>query len=160
MSAVGEEILIREWRIEDTDGICEIYRLLTGAPVTDDFKRKVQGSARSSASGVHLVAVSEGKIVGFIISYILPFGFGAEDRAYISTMGVHPRVMGRGIGVKMTKNLFSYYKKHNISIVYTSVKWSSTDLLSFFKTLGFDSSNYLNLKLDLEPPDELITGGI
>lgn len=160
MNAVGEEIAIRELRIEDTDEICEIYRLITGATVTDDFRKMVLGRVRSCASDAHFVAASADGVIGFIISYILPFGFGAEDCAYIATMGVHPRFMGQGIGVKMTKSLFSYYKEHNISIVYTSARWDSTDLLSFFKTMGFERSNYLNLKLDLEPPDEMIAGHI
>lgn len=149
MDSVGEEVSIREWKAEDADEICKIYSLITSTPVSADFKKMVLARARKCGSDAHFVAEIEGKIVGFIISYILPFGFGAEDCAYIATMGVHPKTMGQGVGVKMTKELFAFYRKNGISRVYTSVRWDSTDLLSFFRTMGFDRSNFLNLRLDL-----------
>ena len=34
--------------------------------------------------------------------------------------------------------------------IYTSVRWDSTDLLSFFKTLGFQRSDFINLHKSLE----------
>ncbi|PIP35560.1 MAG: GNAT family N-acetyltransferase, partial [Desulfobacterales bacterium CG23_combo_of_CG06-09_8_20_14_all_52_9] len=34
--------------------------------------------------------------------------------------------------------------------VHTSVQWDSTDLLSFFKTLGFNRSNFINLSKTLD----------
>jgi hypothetical protein len=49
----------------------------------------------------------------------------------------------------MTKEIFMFYKARGISAVYTSVRWDSTDLLSFFKTVGFERSNYINLKYDI-----------
>ncbi|RPJ10835.1 MAG: GNAT family N-acetyltransferase, partial [Desulfobacteraceae bacterium] len=41
-------------------------------------------------------------------------------------------------------------REKGIKDVYTSVRWDSVDLLSFFKTLGFDRSNFINLKKSLE----------
>ena len=34
--------------------------------------------------------------------------------------------------------------------IYTSVRWDSTDLLSFFKTLGFQRSDFISLHKSLE----------
>jgi hypothetical protein len=58
--------------------------------------------------------------------------------------------MGQEIGASLAKEIFEYYKAHGIDNVYTSVRWDSTDLLSFFKTLGFDRSNFINLRKVLE----------
>jgi len=33
--------------------------------------------------------------------------------------------------------------------IYTSVRWDSTDLLSFFKAVGFERSDFINLRKDL-----------
>ncbi len=41
-------------------------------------------------------------------------------------------------------------KSKGIENVYTSVRWNSSDLLSFFKTLGFDRSNFINLRKAIE----------
>lgn len=148
---LGErDISIRRWRTEDVDEICEIYSLITNKAVDADFKRIVLERAQKvGIEDGHFVAVSDGKIVGFMISYILPFGFGAEDCAYIATMGVHPKYMDQGVGAGMTKEIFMFYKARGITNVYTSVRWDSTDLLSFFKTMGFERSNYINLKQNI-----------
>ncbi|WP_136806572.1 GNAT family N-acetyltransferase [Desulfosediminicola flagellatus] len=143
-------VSIRRWKAGDVDDICEIYSLLTNKGVDADFKRMVLERAQSiGMEDGHFVAELDGKIIGFMISYILPFGFGSEDCAYVATMGVHPKFMDQGIGAGMTKEVFMFYKARGISTVYTSVPWDSTDLLSFFKTMGFERSNYINLKHDL-----------
>ena len=59
---------------------------------------------------------------------------------------IEPKFMGQGIGKKLGEKLFDYYKALGIENVYTSVRWDSTDLLSFFKTLGFDRGNFINLR--------------
>ncbi|SHO44102.1 GNAT family N-acetyltransferase [Desulfopila aestuarii] len=144
-------VSIRRWRTEDVDEICQIYNLITNKGVDADFRRMVLERAQSKGvEDGHFVAESGGKIVGFMISYILPFGFGAEDCAYIATMGVHPKYMDQGIGAGMTKEVFMFFKARGISTVYTSVRWDSTDLLSFFKTMGFERSNFINLKKTLD----------
>jgi ribosomal protein S18 acetylase RimI-like enzyme len=58
--------------------------------------------------------------------------------------------MGMGIGARLAEEIFKYYKAQGIDKVYTSVRWDSTDLLSFFKTLGFDRSNFINLRKNIE----------
>jgi ribosomal protein S18 acetylase RimI-like enzyme len=143
---------IRRWKAEDVDQICEIYSLITKKAFDADFKRMVLERAQSvGTEDGPFVAESDGKIVGFLISYILPFGFGAEDCAYIATMGVHPHYMDQGIGAGMAKEIFMFFKARGITNVYTSVRWDSTDLLSFFKAMGFERSNFINLKQKLVP---------
>jgi len=145
-----KEVSIRRWKADDVEEICEIFSLITNKGVDADFKRMVLERAQKvGIEDGHFVAELQGKIVGFMISYILPFGFGAEDCAYIATMGVHPKYMDQGIGAGMTKEIFMFFKSRGITNVYTSVRWDSTDLLSFFKTMGFERSNYINLKQSL-----------
>jgi N-acetylglutamate synthase-like GNAT family acetyltransferase len=73
-------------------------------------------------------------------------GFGIEKSAWIATLGVKPEYMGQGIGKNLAMKIFEYYKSEGIENVYTSVRWDSPDLLSFFKTMGFDRSNFINLR--------------
>jgi hypothetical protein len=54
--------------------------------------------------------------------------------------------MGQGLGARMAEEIFKFYTAEGIKNVYTSVRWDSTDLLSFFKTLGFDRSDFINLR--------------
>jgi ribosomal protein S18 acetylase RimI-like enzyme len=155
MDSVGREVIIRKWREEDADEICEIYNLITNKDVNFDFKQKVLLRSKEVGPDAHFVAEIDRQIVGFLISYILPFGFGAEECGYISTMGVHPKHMGKGLGAAMIKSLFEFYSAQNVTRVYTSVRWDSTDLLSFFKTTGFERSNFINLHKKLGADAEI-----
>ena len=81
-----------------------------------------------------------------MVSYILTAGFGMPKSAWIATLGVDTGCMGQGIGATLAEEILKYYRAQGIENVYTSVRWDSTDLLSFFKTLGFDRSNFINLR--------------
>jgi N-acetylglutamate synthase-like GNAT family acetyltransferase len=85
-----------------------------------------------------------------MISYIVTGGFGEAKSAWIATLGVDPNFMGMGIGASLAHEILRFYKTEGIENVYTSVRWDSTDLLSFFKTLGFDRSNFINLRKVLD----------
>jgi len=140
-----ENIQIRRLMKEDVDQISRIYADITMNDVDPDFKRVVEDHARSDDEAC-FVAESDGKVVGFMISYIITAGFGMAKSAWIATLGVDPSCMGQGIGAGLAEETFKYYKSQGIENVYTSVRWDSTDMLSFFKTLGFDRSNFINLR--------------
>lgn len=140
-----EDILIRELAIKDVEEISDIYSGIIQKPVKPDFKELIQRHAKRKED-LCFVAESGGKVIGFMVSYILTLGFGIEKSAWIATLGVAPEYMGQGIGKKLGEKLFDYYKALGIENVYTSVRWDSPDLLSFFKTLGFDRSNFINLR--------------
>ena len=136
---------IRRLRIEDAEEITRIYAEITRRPVEPDFKKVVEEHAQSEDEAC-FVAEHQGKVVGFMISYILTAGFGETKSAWIATLGVDPNCMGRNIGASLATEIMSYYQAQGVENVYTSVRWDSTDLLSFFKTLGFDRSNFINLR--------------
>ena len=143
-----ENIRIRELEASDTDDIADIYASIVRKPVDKDFKALIEKHAHSE-NDICFVAELDGRVIGFMISYILTFGFGIEKSAWIATLGVDPEYMGQGIGDRLAREIFKLYKRMGINRVYTSVRWDSTDLLSFFKTLGFDRSNFINLKKEL-----------
>jgi ribosomal protein S18 acetylase RimI-like enzyme len=136
---------IRRLKKEDADEIGRIYAAITMKSVNDDFKRVVEDHAGRDNQAC-FVAEIEGKVVGFMISYILTAAFGIPNSAWIATLGVDPDCMGQGIGAGLADEIFKFYRAKGIDNVYTSVRWDSTDMLSFFKTLGFDRSNFINLR--------------
>jgi ribosomal protein S18 acetylase RimI-like enzyme len=140
-----ENIQIRRLKIEDTEEITRIYAAITRKPASPDFKRVVEDHARRE-DGACFVAEMNGQVVGFMISTILTAGFGMPKSAWIATLGVSPDHMGQGIGAAMAEEIFAFYRSHGIENLYTAVRWDSTDMLSFFKTLGFDRSNFINLR--------------
>lgn len=140
-----KNLVIRRLVKEDAEDVDRIYAAITRKPVSADFKRVVADHAHREDSAC-FVAEINGKVVGFMISYILTAGFGMTQSAWIPTLGVSPDHMGQGIGAALAQEIFAFYRSRGIENVYTSVRWDSTDMLSFFKTLGFDRSNFINLR--------------
>ena len=51
----------------------------------------------------------------------------------------------RGIGKAMLDKLFESFRRKEITNVYTAVRWDAVDMLSFFKSVGFGRSDFINL---------------
>jgi len=143
-----DNILIRKLSGEDAEEISKIYLSITKTTNADDFRKIVAKQAQRDEDA-SFVAELNGKVVGYLISYTLIGGFGIAKSAWVANIGVNPKFMGQGIGEKMAEAIFKYYRNKGIKDIYTSVTWDSTDLLSFFKTLGFDRSEFINLKRSL-----------
>ena len=123
-----ENIQIRPMAIEDADKIGDIYAAIIQKPAEADFKRVIENHALREEDAC-FVAEMDGRVVGFLVSYILTMGFGIAKSAWIATLGVDPKCMGQGIGEMMAKETFRYYQSIGIKNVYTSVRWDSPDLL-------------------------------
>ena len=143
-------MLIRRINAEDTDDISRIQGVITKDPLKVDFRRII-GEQLRRAEDASFVAEVEGKVVGYMISYIVYGGYGLEKSAWIAMLGVDPRFMGQGVGKRLAEEILRVYQEQGIRNVFTTVRWDSVDLLSFFKTLGFDRSSFINLRKKLEP---------
>jgi N-acetylglutamate synthase-like GNAT family acetyltransferase len=143
-----EHLVIRALKKEDATDIDRINDVITKNPVKDEFKRMVEELAESRGN-MSYIAEFDGQVVGYMITYLLLGGFGIGKSAWIATVGVEPKFMGQGIGKALAKKIFELYYQKGIKNIYTSVRWDSTDMLSFFKTMGFDRSNFINLKKEM-----------
>jgi predicted N-acetyltransferase YhbS len=144
-----EDALIRKLKAKDAEDISRIYAAITQTPVKDDFIQIITGQVNRKEDA-SFVAELDGSIVGYMISIVISGGFGIKKSTWISNMGVNPKFMGQGIGESLAKKIFEFSREKGIKDIYTSVRWDSPDLLSFFKTLGFDRSNFINLRKILE----------
>ncbi len=144
-----DKILIRRIREGDGEKISQISAAITQAKVKINFKEIVAMEARKAENASFVAVVGE-EVAGYMISYIVSGLFGIEKSAWITMLGVDPKYMDRGIGKRLADEIFSFYKARGIKNIFTSVRWDSTDILSFFKTLGFGRSSFINLGRVLE----------
>ena len=144
-----DNLLIRELKQEDADTLGEINASIVKRPNKINFQRIIEEQERNSGVKSFVAEVGD-KVVGYMISYTLSGGFGMDKSAWIAIVGVDPKYMGRGIGKKLAEETFKFYKEKGIKHVYTSCRWDSTDMLSFLKTLGFDRSDFINLRKQFE----------
>lgn len=136
---------IREIDHNDEEAVQRIRTLISKDQADFDLKKIID----QQTTGLNIVALIDNKIVGYMISNVLHAGFGLDKSAWIISMGVDPDFMGQGIGKKLANRIIDTYRSQKIKYIFSSVAWDSIDLLSFFKTLGFGRSEFINLRKKL-----------
>lgn len=99
---------------------------------------------------INLGAEIDGKLVAFVFAETRLWEFGrAEKTGWIKMLEVDPEYQGRGIGRKLMEHLINHFKRINIQKIRTLVEWYEGDLISYFKSLGFDLLNMVPLEKEL-----------
>jgi len=137
-------VRVRKITVKDVPQIIEIQESITKKNVSKAWIQSIEAHLRKH-DVVGFVALRDDGVVGFIIGEIKGPGFGIEKSGWIVVVGVCARCMGIGIGRALAKKLFEYFKKRGIQDIYTAVRWDAIDMLSFFKSTGFDRSEFINL---------------
>lgn len=146
----SKTIKIRNLTVADLPQVIHIQEVITKKKM-GPRKLTQWGDYIQKDSSLCLVALDKDQVVGFIISEIMNNSFGLDQSGWIKIIGVHPKYMGTGIGQSLIAQLLVQYKKKKIAEIYTAARWDSVDLLSFFKSVGFDRSNFINLYKKLQP---------
>jgi len=138
-------IKLRKLTARDIPQTIAIHSAITKKKASRKWVQQMVKDHLRKQQGVGFVAEKERQVVGFIIGEIKGEGFGLEKSGWLEVVMVHPRQMGTGIGYAMARKLFDFFRRRGIRDVYTSVLWDAVDMLSFFKSLGFDRSTFINL---------------
>ena len=143
------DITVRSMKEKDINQAADIHQRVireglgqsTKYAIENLFKTFIKKSPKTC-----IVAEKDGRVVGFIIGFIKEWGFGVERSGWIEMVEVDPKLMGEGIGKMLGEALIQQFKDEKINEVYTSIKWDSSDLIAFFKSIGFDKSGFINLE--------------
>jgi len=104
---------------------------------------------------MNLGAEIDGKLVGFVFAESRLWEFGlAEKAGWIKVLGIDPDYKGRGIGRKLGETLLNHFKRNKVRKVRTLVNWYDGEMISYFKSLGFDILNMIPLEKDLEDEEK------
>ncbi len=144
-----DTVNIREITLNDEKAIQNIRKAISEDDGEVNFEKIIGKQLSEDSDKSSLVAEIDGVVVGYMISTSLYAGFGIKKSAWIMAIGVHPDFMGQGIGLKLARKICEIYKNKGVKNIYSSVLWDSTDVLSFFKKLGFERSEFINLKKKL-----------
>ncbi len=99
---------------------------------------------------LNLGADIDGKLAGFIFGEVKIWEFGRGERTgWIKVLGVDQELQGMGVGYKLGKTLLDHFRKKNVRKVRTLVDWYEGDLISYFKSLGFNMLSMLPLEKEI-----------
>jgi ribosomal protein S18 acetylase RimI-like enzyme len=146
---ITKTFTIRPLAARDLPQVAAIQETITKKKVSPE-KRAILKEQINKAGNLSLVAVVGNRVVGYVVSEVMTNSFGLDQGGWIKNLGVLPKYMGKGLGQSLANHLFEAYRKKGITEIFTASRWDWGDLLSFFKSLGFDRSNFINLykKLD------------
>jgi len=154
---VSKGITIRMLGMDDLDSILLIEERIEKAQNSESKERMeyLRETAiyhlQHGEPMMNLGAEIDEKLVGFIFAEIRLWEFGRGERTgWIKVLGVDPEYQGRGVGHKLGETLLSHFKKKNVRKVRTLVDWYDGDLISFFKSLGFDMLSMFPLEKELK----------
>ncbi|MBU1345034.1 MAG: GNAT family N-acetyltransferase [Proteobacteria bacterium] len=146
---VEDTVNIREITLNDAQAIQQIRKAISEDDAEVNFVKIIEQQISDGGGKSSLVAEINKDVIGYMITTTLYAGFGIKKSAWIVAIGVHPDYMGQGVGMKLAERICQIYKEKGVKYIYSSVIWDSTDVLSFFKKLGFERSEFINLKKKL-----------
>jgi len=153
---VSATVNIKFLGVEDLDDILRIQERIVGGPSSDNpdrlasLKDTTIYHLQQGDPLINLGAEIDGKLVGFVIAETRRWEFGrAEMIGWILILGVDREYHGMGVGHKLGTTLMDHFRKKNVRKVQTLVEWHDGELISFFKSLGFNLLPMLPLQKEL-----------
>ncbi|MBF0529083.1 MAG: GNAT family N-acetyltransferase [Deltaproteobacteria bacterium] len=141
-------IKARAMRYEDLDDIIQIDSKILGHTRPEFWRMKMELAEKRSM--ISLVAETEGRIVGFILSETSDWEYGVPAMVgWLDTIGVLPEFRKKGIANLLATEMINALRKLGVKKIYTMVDWRSLDMLKFFNSLGFNKGELINLELDI-----------
>jgi GNAT superfamily N-acetyltransferase/biotin operon repressor len=138
-----EEILSIADKIERVDNAEKAERMAS-------LKETAVYQLEQGDPSLNLGAEVDGKLIGFIFGEIKIWEFGrGETTGWIKVLGVDREYQGMGVGHKLGETLLNHFQKKNVKKVRTLVDWYEGDLISYFKSLGFNMLSMLPLEKEI-----------
>jgi predicted N-acetyltransferase YhbS len=142
------DLVIRPLTLGDVDDVIAIHSAIIRRQPGQNWVKMLQDHTHHEYA-LSFVAQNDGQTVGFLVGEIKIGPFGQEHCGWLEMVGVSPKIMGEGVGKALAERFFQELAERDIRDIFTSVVWHSGDMLAFFKALGFDRSNYINLQKQL-----------
>jgi len=150
---VSADITVRFLGMDDLDDILRIEERIIRELNSDNLERLVSLKDTTVYHLQHgdpllnLGAEIDDKLVGFIISEVRRWEFGRGGMTgWILILGVDREYQGMGVGHKLSSTLLDHFRKKNITRIRTMVEWHEGELISDFRSLGFNMLGMLPLE--------------
>ena len=131
---VRMEVTVRPATHSDIPCVVEIEQLSFRYPYPEGLLRAYLALAGDG----FMVAVAEGKVVGYVIGVIERGNVG-----HVISLAVRPSWRRHGIGKLLLSSLLCYFGKHNVPRVYLEVRRSNSAAAALYKRYGFKEAGVI-----------------
>lgn len=140
MAQTTTEVEIRPLDELDIDDVVRIDERIGGRYRPEVWERRIGYYLRRDPDAP-VVAVADGKVIGFMLGEVRSGEFGLEEpTGWIEVLGVDPDARGRHAGRLMAEALLEHFRERGATTVRTLVDETMDDLTGFFTSLGFEPS--------------------
>ncbi len=147
----GDALLVRPARRADLDQVIAIDAIETGLE-----KRKYWVSvfrrygAGGSSEQQFLVALAQGRVVGFVIGEVRDWEFGSPPCGWVFAIDVAPQARLGGVGTRLLEAISASFRRAGVRKLRTMLARDNTLILSFFRSHGMMAGPLISLEMDLE----------
>ncbi len=146
-----DSLAIRPARRGDLDAVIAIDATVTGLA-----KRKYWLSVyrRYGASGRReqqfLVALAQGRLVGFVIGEVRDWEFGSPPCGWVFAIDVDPQARLEGVGTRLLQAISAGFRRTGVRTLRTMLARDNTLMLSFFRSQGLMAGPLMSLEIEIE----------
>jgi GNAT superfamily N-acetyltransferase len=147
----GDGLIVRAVQRGDLDQVIAIDATVTGLE-----KRKYWASVyKRYGSGERseqqfLVALDQGRVVGFIIGEVRDWEFGSPPCGWVFAIDVLPQARLGGIGTRLLETISAAFRRAGVRKLRTMLARDNTLILSFFRSQGLMAGPLISLEIDLD----------
>jgi len=139
----------RPLSVSDIDEIMRIDERIVRRKRTPLFRNQLEEQILKYGEE-SLGAISEGKLVGYLLAETKVYIYGSDDlAAWITMLGIDPDFQDQGVGTALANKVVAYFSQKGIRSIRTICAWDWGDLVEFFSSVGFKMSEYLTLELNI-----------
>lgn len=140
MAQTTSDVEIRSLDELDIDDVVRIDEKIGGRYRPEVWERRIGYYLRRDPDAP-VVAVVDGRVVGFMLGEVRSGEFGLEEpTGWIEVLGVDPDARGRAAGRLMAEALLEHFRDRGATKVRTLVDETMDGLTGFFASLGFEPS--------------------
>jgi ribosomal protein S18 acetylase RimI-like enzyme len=147
----ADAVIVRPVRRADLDQVIDIDATVTGLE-----KRKYWAAVyRRYGSGQQaerqfLVALANGRVIGFVIGEIRDWEFGSPPCGWVFAIDVDPGARLGGVGTKLLQAISDHFRRAGVGKLRTLLALDNTLIMSFFRSQGMMAGPLISLEMDID----------
>jgi len=148
-----DAIDVRPVRRADLDQVVAIDAAVTGIEKRSYWQRiyRRYGIKVGSDQRHFLVAVAQGRVVGFMIGEVRDWEFGSPPCGWVFAIDVDPAARQRGIGTLLLAAMSAQFRRAGVRHLRTLLARENTLILSFFRSQGMMAGALIPLEMEISP---------
>ncbi len=142
-------------RRTDLEQVITIDATVTGLEKRAYWQRVYRryGVQRSTEQRHFLVALLDGRVVGFVIGEVRDREFGSPPCGWVFAIDVAPEARQAGVGTLLLDAVVLAFRRAGVLKLRTLLSRENTLILSFFRSQGMMAGPLIPLEMDLQSPN-------